>query len=135
MTYGTGSAVKAYQSAGAHGQVAAADPHRLVQLLLEGALDRLALARGHLQAGRIAQKAETLSRAMAIVDSLNGHLDLDRGGEVAANLRGLYDYATRRLLEANLRNDAAAIEEVAGLLREIKAGWDAIAPGAAAKIG
>ncbi|MCU0976210.1 MAG: flagellar export chaperone FliS [Steroidobacteraceae bacterium] len=131
MTYGTGSAVKAYQSAGAHGRVAEADPHRLVQLLLEGALDRLAIARGHLQAGRIPQKGETLSRAIAIVDSLNAHLDLERGGEIAANLRGLYDYATRRLLEANLRNDAQAIDEVAGLLREVKAGWDAI--GAAAR--
>ncbi len=132
MNYGSGSAVKAYQSAGAHGRVAAADPHRLVQLLLEGALDRLALARGHLEAGRVAQKAETLSRAMAIVDSLNAQLDLERGGEIAANLRGLYDYATRRLLEANLRNDSAALEEVSGLLREIKSGWDAIAPAAGA---
>ena len=131
MSYHAGSsAAKAYQSAGAHGRVADADPHRLVQLLLEGALDRLAIARGHLQAGRIAQKGETLSRAIAIVDSLNAHLDLERGGEIAENLRGLYDYATRRLLEANLRNDAAAIDEVAGLLREVKAGWDAI--GAAA---
>lgn len=130
MSYASGSAVKAYRSAGAHGRVADADPHRLVQLLLEGALDRLAMARGHLQAGRIAQKGETLSRAIAIVDSLNAHLDLERGGEIAANLRGLYDYATRRLLEANLRNDVAAIDEVAGLLREVKAGWDAIAAAA-----
>lgn len=135
MSYATGSAVRAYQSAGVHGQVAAADPHRLVRLLLEGAIDRLALARGHLQAGRIAQKGETISRAIAIVDSLNAHLDLERGGEIAANLRGLYDYSTRRLLEANLRNDAAAIEEVAGLLRDIKAGWDAIAPGTAGNPG
>lgn len=130
MGYVQGSALKAYRSAGAHGQVAAADPHRLVLLLLDGAIERLSIAKGQIAQGRIAQKAETISRAMAIVDSLNAHLDLERGGEVAVNLRGLYDYATRRLLEANLHSDAGALDEVAALLREIRAGWKAIAPSA-----
>lgn len=129
MNYGGGlHAINRYRQTGEQSRVEDASPHQLVQMLLDGALDRLALARGHLQAGRIQQKAETLSRAMAIVDSLSAQLDLERGGEIAQNLRSLYDYSTRRLLEANLRNDDAAIDEVAGLLREIKAGWDAIAP-------
>jgi len=128
MNHSSGSALKAYSSAGAHGKVAAADPHRLVLLLLDGAIDRLAIAKGQIAQGRIAKKAETLSRAMAIVDSLNAQLDMERGGEIAANLRGLYDYATRRLLEANLRNDVGALDEVSALLREIRAGWEAIAP-------
>ncbi len=119
-------AMRAYRQTGAHARVAEADPHRLVQLMLEGVIDRLAIARGHLERGNVAQKGEAISRAMAIVDSLNANLDLDKGGEIAANLRGLYDYATRRLLEANLRNDAAGLDEVAGLMREVKAGWDAI---------
>ena len=130
MNYASGSALKAYHSAGAHGRVAAADPHRLVLLLLDGAIDRLSIAKGQIAQGRIAQKAETISRAMAIVDSLNAHLDLDKGGEVALNLRGLYDYATRRLLEANLHSDVGALDEVAALLHEIRAGWQAIAPAA-----
>jgi flagellar protein FliS len=128
MNQSSGPALKAYRSAGAHGQVGAADPHRLVLLMLDGAIDRLSMARGHIERGQIPQKAETLSRAMAIVDSLNAHLDLEKGGEIATNLRGLYDYASRRLLEANLHNDVAALGEVAALLKEIRAGWQAIAP-------
>lgn len=128
MNQPSGPALKAYRSAGAHGQVGAADPHRLVLLMLDGAIDRLSMARGHIERGQIPQKAETLSRAMAIVDSLNAHLDLEKGGEIAANLRGLYDYASRRLLEANLHNDVAALGEVTALLKEIRAGWQAIAP-------
>jgi flagellar protein FliS len=128
MNNATGSALKAYRSAGAHGEVGAADPHRLVLLMLDGAIERLAIARGQIERGQVPQKAETLSRAMAIIDSLNANLDLELGGEIAANLRGLYDYASRRLLEANLRNDVGGLLEVAALLKEIRAGWRAIAP-------
>jgi len=117
---------KAYQTTGAHGQVAAADPQRLIALLLAGAIDRIAEARGHLARSDVARKGEALGRAVAIIGELNGSLDLARGGEIAANLRSLYDYAGRRLTEANLRNDASVLDEVAGLLREVKAGWDAI---------
>lgn len=129
-------ALRSYQQVGAHAQVAAAeDPYRLVQLMLESAIERLAAARGHMERKEIAAKGEQLSRALAIVDSLNGSLDMEKGGEVSANLRSLYNYATRRLAEGNMHNDATAIDEVVGLLREIKAGWDGIAsaarPGAA----
>jgi flagellar protein FliS len=117
---------RTYQHVGAHGQVAAADPKRLIELLLAGAIDRIAEARGHLDRGDFARKGEALGRALAIVGELNGSLDLARGGEIAANLHSLYDYMGRRLTEANLRNDGRALDEVADLLREIKAGWDAI---------
>ena len=63
--------------------------------------------------------------------SLQSWLDMEKGGEIAGNLNNLYDYMVRRLLEANTENDQAALDEVAGLLGEIKAGWDGIAPGAA----
>ena len=69
-----------------------------------------------------------------LIDNLNASLDLEQGGEIAANLRELYGYACRRLLEANVRNDAAMLDEVAGLLREIKSAWDAL-PGARVVIG
>lgn len=127
MSYGSNTAVKAYRNVGAHAQVAAADPHRLIQLLLAGALERVTAARGHLERNEVARKGEQISKAVTIVGSLSDSLDLDRGGEVATNLRGLYDYMTRRLTEANLRNEPAILDEVAGLLREIKTGWDAIA--------
>ena len=130
MTYQNNAAVSAYRNVGAHAQVAAADPHRLIQLMLGSALERVTAARGHLERGEVARKGEQISKAVTIVGSLSDSLDLAKGGDVASNLQGLYDYMTRRLTEANLRNDAALLDEVAGLLREIKAGWDAItAPG------
>jgi flagellar protein FliS len=130
MTYQNNAAVSAYRNVGAHAQVAAADPHRLIQLMLGSALERVTAARGHLERGEVARKGEQISKAVTIVGSLSDSLDLAKGGDVASNLQGLYDYMTRRLTEANLRNDAALLDEVAGLLREIKSGWDAItAPG------
>jgi flagellar protein FliS len=128
MNDATSTGIRTYRSIGAHGRVEGANPHRLVQLMFEALLDRLAIARGHLERGRTAAKGESLSRAIALVESLSASLDLERGGEIAENLRALYDYAMRRLLEANLRNDPAAIDEVAGLVREVKGAWDAIVP-------
>lgn len=125
--YTPNQALRSYQQVGAVSQVAATDdPVRLVQLLLGNAVDRLALARGHVERGEIAAKAEQLSRVVAIVDTLNALVDLEKGGDIGRNLRDLYDYVTRRLAVANLRNDAQALDEVAGLLREIKTGWDGI---------
>lgn len=127
MTYPNTSAMNAYRATGAASQVAAANPHRLVQLALEGIGDRLSAARGHMERGRTAEKGAAISRALALIDELNTALDLERGGTLAANLRALYDYATRRLVEANLHNDPRIVAEVQALIREVKVGWDAIA--------
>jgi flagellar protein FliS len=123
---------KTYRGVAAQGQVLTADPKQLIGLLLGGAIDRISEARGHLDRGQVARKGEALGRALAIIGELNGSLDLGQGGEIAANLRGLYDYAVRRLTEANLRNDGGVLDEIAGLLREIKSGWDAISAAPAA---
>jgi len=126
--YPPNSALRAYQQIGAASQVAAAtdDPVKLVKLLLDNAVERLAQAQGHLQRGDIPAKAEQMSRVAHIVDTLNGLVDLEKGGEIAANLRALYNYVGERLTYANLKNDARVIDEVAKLLREIKAGWDGV---------
>ncbi|MFN2350033.1 MAG: flagellar export chaperone FliS [Thioalkalivibrio sp.] len=110
-----------------------ANPHRLIQMLFEGALERIATARGAMQQGDVSNKGERISRAIEIIEGLRAHLDMDKGGEVAANLESLYEYMTRRLTEANLRNDVAMLDEVANLLREVKVGWDAIPPQQGAK--
>lgn len=127
------SALRQYQSVGAHSQVNDADPHRLVQLVLEAALERIVLARGQIQRGLRPQKAESLSRALALVDTLNAAVDLERGGAIGQNLRALYDFVSHRLVQANLRDDVVALDEVTNVLRELKAGWDGI--GAAATTG
>ncbi|MCY1305876.1 Flagellar secretion chaperone FliS [compost metagenome] len=75
----------------------------------------------------MAEKGELIGKALGIVSGLREALDMEKGGELAGNLESLYGYITQRLLEANRNNDATILDEVAGLLREVKSGWDQIA--------
>jgi flagellar protein FliS len=117
-------AVKSYQTVGAHAQVAAADPYRLVQLMLANIVERLAAARGHMERGEIARKGEQVSKAIAVISALDSSLNFELGGEIAANLHALYEYMVLRLVKANSDNELAGLDEVAGLARNIKDGWD-----------
>jgi flagellar protein FliS len=126
MSYSAGRATKAYASVGAQSQVAAASPHRLIQLLMDGALDRLSIAKGHIQRKDVTQKIVVIDRIMSIVDGLRMSLDHSVNAEMTENLENLYDYMNRRLLLANINNDISALDEVASLLRELKEAWDAI---------
>lgn len=121
------AAMKQYQSVNTNAQLVDASPHRLIQMLMEGGLARLAQARGAMERGDVALKGALIGKAVDIVGGLREALNQEAGGEVAANLDNLYAYMTTRLLEANLKNDSAILDEVAGLLREVKAGWDGIA--------
>jgi len=111
-----------------HGRVANADPHALVQMLLDAAVDRMTAARGCIERGELAGKAKLLHSCVIIIAELRGNLDLARGGALAQNLRDLYEYMTHRLLTANVRSDAGCVTEVLGLLGEIRAAWVAIGP-------
>lgn len=121
------AALKQYQTVNTQVQVFDASPHRLIQMLMEGGLSRLAQAKGAMERGQVALKGELLGKAIAIIGGLREGLDLRQGGELAANLDSLYEYMSSRLLQANRSNDVAIIDEVAGLLREVKSGWDGIA--------
>jgi flagellar secretion chaperone FliS len=112
-----------YGRIGLEAEVASASPHRLVEMLLDGALARIAKAQVHLERGETAEKGATISFAMQIIDGLRASLDMQRGGEIAANLDRLYDYMLRRLLEANLHGSSEMLTEVSGLLQEIRSGW------------
>lgn len=116
-----------YRSVDAYGAAASSDRMQLVLRLMQGALDRIATARGHMQRREPAPKGEALGRAVRMIDGLRSCLDHERGGEIAANLAALYDYMTRRLTEANLRNDPRGLDEVADLLDEIRGGWEQMA--------
>lgn len=124
------SALRQYQSAAVSGEASDAHPHKLIEMLLSGAIDRVARARGHVERHEMALKHKTISSVVAILDHLRLSLDLKAGGEIAHNLSSLYDYCMQRMAQANAANDVAHLDEVAGLLREIKSAWDAIAPGA-----
>ena len=115
-----------YAAVGTQTGVTEATPHRLIQMLLDGALDKIARAKGAMQRKEIEAKGNHISSACAIVNGLCDSLDMDAGGEMAANLANLYNYMIRRLMEGNAANDPVALDEVASLLREIKCGWDAI---------
>ncbi len=108
--------------------VGAASPHGLVSMLFEGFLAALAEARGAMLAGHIEAKGRAIGRALRIVDEgLNASLNLSEGGAIAANLRNLYNYITMRLTHANLRNDAAALEECGRLIEPLRSAWSEIA--------
>jgi flagellar protein FliS len=124
--YSQASSIAAYKSVATHGVAAEADPHQLVSMLMDGALDRLVSAKGCIERNEIVAKAGLLHRVGAIIDELRSSLDHSAGGEIAANLDRLYDYMTRRVLSANLNNDVAAIDETVRLLREVRAAWVSI---------
>lgn len=119
--------LNAYGQAQVENGVATASPHRLIAMLYDGALLAISQARVHLQHGDVAARGTAISKAIAIIDEgLKISIDLEAGGELALNLRALYEYMSRRLLEGNLKADDAALEEVERLLRELKGAWDAI---------
>lgn len=120
------AALRQYQTVSTQAQVSDASPHRLIQMLMEGGLSRIAQAKGAMQHGQQAAKGELISKAIGIIGGLRAGLDLEQGGEIAVNLDRLYEYMTARLIEANIGNDVAILDEVSGLLRNVKSGWDAI---------
>ncbi|MCP1464720.1 flagellar protein FliS [Pseudomonas sp. S3E17] len=129
-------ALRQYQKVNSHAQISEASPHRLVQMLMEGGLDRMAQAKGALARGDIAQKGLMLGKATDILIGLRDGLNAEKSDnkEYVQQLEGLYVYMTNRLMEANLHNDVDMIDEVARLLITVKEGWDAIgAPQAAAE--
>ncbi len=106
------AAMRQYQNVSTQAQAIDASPHRLIQMLMEGGLTRMAQARGALERGEVALKGELIGKAIAIVGGLREGLDFEAGGELAANLDRLYAYMSMRLTEANLKNDAGKLEEV-----------------------
>ena len=128
--YARSSNLAAYQSAAAHGGVAAADPHKLIIMLMDGALERISTARGCMERNETSEKAKLLNRAVSIIGELRSSLDMSKGGPIAANLSDLYDYMCRQLMKANAENKLAPLDHVSTLLREIRGAWVAIPPDA-----
>lgn len=124
---GVRSALDQYGQNAVQTGVESASPHRLIQMLMEGALDKIAIAKGHMDRGDTQLKGDQIGCAISIIDGLKSSLDKDKGGEIAQNLDDLYVYMERRLIEAHRANDPALLDEVSDLLKQIKEAWDAIA--------
>lgn len=103
-----------------------ADPHQLILMLMDGALDRIAKAKGAMLQKQHSEKGKHISHTITIVSGLSDCLDMDVGGDLSTNLADLYAYINRQLLQANLKNDSGLLDEVASLLREIRGAWAAI---------
>ncbi|MCW5585858.1 MAG: flagellar export chaperone FliS [Chromatiales bacterium] len=132
MTYGKKrSGVAQYGKVAAESEVAYASPHRLVQMLMEGALEKVATAKGCIERNDLEGKSRQITWAMSIINGLRTSLDMDAGGAIAVNLDDLYAYMTRRLIDASAQNDANALSEVIDLLLEIKGAWDTCSAGGA----
>ena len=117
------TAMSAYTQTKAQSGVESASATQLITMLLDGALERVAKAQGHMERGELAEQGEVIGKVIDIVASLDSYLDHDRGGEVSKTLEALYDYIVRQLYQANLKNDVPVLEEVASLLSEVRAGW------------
>lgn len=124
MTY---DSIKAYQQTTAH-SAQYTDPYSLVGMLMDNFIQRMARSRAHLEKKDYMAKGREIDRALAILHALQGTLDHSQGSEIAANLDSLYDYMQRQVLLASARKDADLLDEMAGLMREIKEGWDGIGP-------
>lgn len=120
------SALSRYQSISVSSGVEEATPHRLVQMLMEGALDKIAMAKGLIERRDFAGKGQQINWALSIINGLRHSLDMKAGGEISRNLDDLYDYMIRRLSEANMSNDTGMLDEVSSLLIAIKSAWDAM---------
>jgi len=122
-----------YRAVRSHGLVADASPSRLVQIMFEHILADLATAQGcmeriknNMPLGEIVAKGKSLGKAIRLINQLNATLDMERGGQIAQNLRALYLYMLERLTLANVTNDARIVGEAACLVRKVKDGWDRI---------
>lgn len=128
----------AYKQVAVDTAVASADPHRLTLMLYDGVLEAVRQAAACMQQGQVAEKGRLLGKAVRIVEEgLKASLDRNAGGKLAQQLASLYDYASLRLLQANLRNDAKALDEVTALLGDLRSAWaqiGAAAPAAAAAV-
>jgi flagellar protein FliS len=115
-----------YQQLRIRTELESASPHRIIQLMMEGVLTRVAMAKGFMERGALAEKGQNISAAIDIISGLQASLNHKPDLRLSSNFDALYDYMSRRLVESNLKNDAAGLTEVADLMREIKTAWDVV---------
>ncbi|MGD8926761.1 MAG: flagellar export chaperone FliS [Thioalkalispiraceae bacterium] len=119
-------AIGEYSQVGVSSGVEQASPHRLIQMLMDGAIEKVAMAKGFMERNETALKGSHISWAISIVEGLRASLDKNTGGEIADNLDDLYDYMIRRLIRSNAENNVDMLDEVLSLLRSVKGAWDEI---------
>lgn len=104
-------------------KAANASPQQLVVMLMDGLMDELDRAEGHMQAKNYARKGEAIKKSMRILSGLSVALDLEQGGNLALHLKQLYQFCGKRLMKASIRNDVSELQQVRKILSEIREGW------------
>ena len=126
------AAAQEYRRISNRSAVEGASPHRVIQLLMERTLTKIAVARGHMDREAVAEKGQHIGDAVDIISLLQASLNDKPDRKLAGNFDALYDYMIRRLVEANLNDNVELLDEVAALMRELKEAWDAIGEQASA---
>jgi flagellar protein FliS len=119
-------ALSQYHQVNTGAAVEGASPHRLVQLLMAGCLQRIAEAKGAVARDDRAARGIAIGKAMDILTGLQASLNNEVASPLPKQLDALYQYMQERLLVANMKGESEALDEVAGLMRTIKEGWDGI---------
>jgi len=117
------NALHQYQAVNAQTSVVDVDRHQLIQLLFDGAIERINMAKSKIMADDFEGKNKLINRTIEIIAGLRGFLDMDKGQDLAQNLSDLYVYCEHRLLQANMKNDLSALDEVASHIKTVKEGW------------
>ncbi|EHK9054345.1 flagellar export chaperone FliS [Vibrio vulnificus] len=118
--------LQAYKKVSVDSQLSAASPHKVIQMLMAGAIERLIQGKAAMQAGNIPVKGERLGKALDIIIALRSCLSMDDGGDIARNLDQLYEFMITQISGANHKNDPQMIDDVIDIIREIKSAWDQI---------
>tara|TARA_B100000029_G_C16881444_1_gene706865 strand:- start:44 stop:460 length:417 start_codon:yes stop_codon:yes gene_type:complete len=123
MSFRKRAALDEYKGVNEKAAVEYADNVQLIQMLFSALQDALSDSVGNIQRGDLKAKSKSITRAQTILGGLRMSLDFDRGGELARNLDELYDYANRRIVDANVENDEEILKEVRGIIQEISSAW------------
>ncbi|MGL4826355.1 MAG: flagellar export chaperone FliS [Vibrionaceae bacterium] len=118
--------LQAYKKVSIDSQLTEASPHKVIQMLMAGAIERLIQAKIAIEQKNTALKGEKIGKALDIVVNLRACLSMEDGGEIAQNLDALYDYIIRQVSLANLENNTLLLDEAVVILREIKSAWEQI---------
>lgn len=119
-------ATQRYERINTTHKIETASPHRLIQLMMERVLTKIAMARSHMQRAEVSEKGELIGDAISIINGLQASLNKKADADLPANFDALYDYMMRRLLHANMHNETETLDEVSSLMQELKEAWDAI---------
>jgi len=120
------SGALAYNNVNATSGVEDADPHMLIQMLLDGAIEKINRAKYFMSENKIEQKGQHVSWAISIISGLQASLDKESGGEISTNLDNLYEYCMHTLVEANKNNSIEKLDSVLDVMKNIRDGWNGI---------